>query len=134
MSHNIMAHIIFSSVQSLSRVWFFVIPWTIAYQTSLSFTDPRSLLKLFSTELVIPSNHLILYHPLLLTSTFLSIRVITNESVLHIRCQNIGISMIQCFSRYSATWRNMETVIFQKWKKNGSNKIMALINNKKTKQ
>ena len=53
----------FSSVQSLSRVWFFVTPWTAAHQASLSITNSRSLLKLESIELVMPSNHLILCYP-----------------------------------------------------------------------
>ena len=75
-----------SSVQSLSHVWLFVAPWTAARQASLSITNSRSSLKLMSIESVLPSNHLILCHPLfLLPSTFPSIRVFSNESVLHIR-------------------------------------------------
>ena len=75
----------FSSVQSLSHVWLFATPWTAAYQASLSITDSWSLLRLMSIKLVMPSNHLILCHPLLLLpSIFPSIRVISNESVLHI--------------------------------------------------
>ena len=75
-----------SSVQSLSHVQLFATPWTAACQASLSITDSRSLLKLFSIELVMPSNHLILCHPLLLLpSNFPSIRVFSNESVLCIR-------------------------------------------------
>ena len=69
----------FSSVQSLSRVQLFATPWTAACQASLSITNSRSLLKLMSIELVMPSNHLI---PL---SIVPSIRVFSNESVLHIR-------------------------------------------------
>ena len=76
----------FSSVQSLSRVWLFATPWTPARQASLSITNSRSLLKLMSIESVMPSNHLILCRPLLLPpSTFPSIRVFSNESVLCIR-------------------------------------------------
>ena len=61
-------------------------PWTIACQASLSMTKPQSLLKLMSIELVMPSNHLILYRSLLLLpSIFPSIKVFSNESVLHIR-------------------------------------------------
>ena len=76
----------FSSVQSLSRVWLFVTPWSAAHQASLSITNSQSLLKLMSTESVMPSNHLILCHPLLLPpSVFPSIRVFSNESVLWIR-------------------------------------------------
>ena len=75
-----------SSVQSLSPVWLFATPWTAARQTSPSITNSRSLLKLMSIELVIPSNHLILCSPLLLPpSNFPSIRVFPNESVLLIR-------------------------------------------------
>ena len=76
----------FSSVQSLSHVRLFVTPWTAACQASLSFTNSRSLLKLMSFELVMPSNHLILCRPLLLLpSIFPSIRVFSNESVFHSR-------------------------------------------------
>ena len=72
--------------QSLSRVRLFVTPWTAACQASLSITNSRSLVKLMSIESVMPSNHLILCHPLLLPpSLFPSIRVFSNESVLHIR-------------------------------------------------
>ena len=76
---------ILSSVQSLSCIRVFVIPLTTACQASLSLTNSRSLLKLLSIESVMPSNHLILYCPLLLLpSIFPSIRVFSNESVLHI--------------------------------------------------
>ena len=75
-----------SSVQSLSRVQLFVTPWTAAHQAFLSIANSWSLLKLMSIESVIPSNHLILCCPLLLMpSIFPSIRVFSNESVLHIR-------------------------------------------------
>ena len=68
-------------------------PWTAAHQASLFITNSRSLLKLKSIESVMPSNHLILYHPLLLLpSIFPSIGVFSNESVLHIRSPNIGES------------------------------------------
>ena len=74
------------SVQSLSHVPLFVTPWTAACQDSLSITNCWSLLKLTSIESVMPSNHLILCHPLLLPpSIFPSIRVFSNESVLPIR-------------------------------------------------
>ena len=73
-------------VQSISRVQLFVTPWTVAPQASLSFTIYWSLLKLMSTESVMPPNHLVLYHPLLLSpSIFPSIRVFSNELALHIR-------------------------------------------------
>ena len=69
-----------------SRVRPFATPWTAARQASLSITNSRSLLKLMPTELVMPSSHLILCHPLLLLPSILpGIRVFPNESVLHIR-------------------------------------------------
>ena len=76
----------FNSVQSLSRVQLFVTPWIAARQASLSISNSQSLLKLLSIKLVLPSNHLILCRPLLLSpSIFPSIRVFSNESVLCIR-------------------------------------------------
>ena len=70
-------------VQSLSHIWLFATPWTIAHQASLSFTVSWSLLKLTSIESVMPPNYLILCHPLLLLpSIFPSIRVFSNESIL----------------------------------------------------
>ena len=75
-----------SPIQSLSRVQLFVTPWTAACQASLSITNSQSLLKLMSIQSMMPSNHLILCHPLLLLPpVFLSIGVFSNESVLHIR-------------------------------------------------
>ena len=75
-----------SSVQALSQLQLFVIPWTAACQASLSITNSRSLLKLMSFESVMPSSHLILCCPLLLSpSIFPSIRVFSSESVLCIR-------------------------------------------------
>ena len=75
----------FSSVQSLSHVLLFATPRTAARQASLSITNSQSLPKLMSIELVMPSNHLILCHPLLLPSIFPSIRIFSNESALHIK-------------------------------------------------
>ena len=73
-------------MQSLSDVQLFVTPWTAACQSSLSITNFWSLFKLMPIELLMPSNHLILCSPLLLLpSVFLSIRVFSSESVLHIR-------------------------------------------------
>ena len=73
-------------VHSLSPVRLFVTPWTAAHQASLSITISQSLLKLMSIESVMPSNHLILCHLLLLLpSVFPSIRVFSSESVLCIR-------------------------------------------------
>ena len=75
----------FSGVQLLSCVRLFATPWTAALQASLSFTISQSLLKLMSIESVMPSNHLVLCHPLLLPSIFPGIRVFSNESALCIR-------------------------------------------------
>ena len=76
----------FSSVQLLSRVWLVVTPLIAAYQASLSITNSQSLLKLMSIELVMPTSHLILSHPLLLLPPIApSIRVFPKESVLCIR-------------------------------------------------
>ena len=78
--------LIFSSVQSLSPVQLFGIPWTAALQASLSSTNSQSVLKLMSIKSVMPSNHLILCHLLLLQPSISpSIRVFPNESVLLIR-------------------------------------------------
>ena len=78
--------ILFSSVQSLSRVQVFVTPWTAALQASLSITNSFSFLKLMSIKSVMPSNYLILCHFLLLLPSILpSIRVFSSEPVLHIR-------------------------------------------------
>ena len=75
-----------SSVQLLSRVRLLVTPWTTARQASLSIANAQSLLKLMSIESVMPSNHLILCHPLLLLPSISpSIRVFSNESALRIR-------------------------------------------------
>ena len=93
---------VYSSVQSLSHVRFFATPWTAAHQASLSITNSRSLLKLMSIELVMPSNHLILYRPLLLLpSIFPSIRVFSNESVFSIRWPKYWSFSISPFNEYS---------------------------------
>ena len=73
---------LFSSVQSLSYVQLFATPWTAAGQASLSITNSRSLLRLMSIESVMPSNHLILCHPLLLPPSIFPSIVFSNESVL----------------------------------------------------
>ena len=76
----------FSSVQSLSLVRLFVTPWTAACQASLSITSSQSLLKLMSIELVMPSSHLILCHPLLILPPIPPrVRVFSNESTLCMR-------------------------------------------------
>ena len=83
----------FSSLQSLSCVQLFATPWAVVYQTSLSSTNSWSLLKLMSIELVLPSNHLILCHPVLLPpSIFHSIRVFSNKSVFTSGAQSIEVS------------------------------------------
>ena len=83
-----------SSVPSLSHVQLFVTSWTTACQATLSITNSRSLLKLMSIESVLPSNNLILCHPLLLQpSIFPSIRIFSNESVLHIRWPKYWVSV-----------------------------------------
>ena len=78
--------ILFSSVQSLSHVRLFATPWTTAHQASLSITNSQGPLKLMSILSVMPSNHLILCHPRLLPpSIFPSIKLFSNELVLHVR-------------------------------------------------
>ena len=82
-----------SSVQSLSRVRFFVTPRTAARQVSLSITNSQSLLKLMSIEVVMPSNHLIFCHPLLLLPSFFpSIRVFSMSQFFPSDGQSIGVS------------------------------------------
>ena len=76
----------FIALRSPSRVWLFVTPWTAAHQASLSFTISQSLLRLMSTESIMPSNHLIFWCPFLfLPSFFTSTRVFSTESALRIR-------------------------------------------------
>ena len=85
---NLLDHwyVLFSSIQLLSRVWLFATPWTAVHQASLSITNSQSPPKPMSIVSVMPSNHLILYRPLLLLpSIFPSIRVFSNESALRIR-------------------------------------------------
>ena len=99
----------FSSVAQIQVTWkcgqhpssVFVTPWTAAHQTTLSITNSRSLLKLISIELVMPFNHLILCHPLLLPSIFPSIRVFCNESVLCIRWPKYWSFSISLSNEYS---------------------------------
>ena len=92
----------FSSVESFSCVRLFAASWTAACQASLSITSSWSLLKLMSIESVMPSNHLILCSPLLLLpSTFPSIRVFSNESVLHIRRPKFWSFSISPSNEYS---------------------------------
>ena len=80
------ASVQFSSVQSLSRVWLFVTPWTAACQASLSITNSGSLFKFMPIKSVMPSSHLILCRPLLLLPPIPpSIRIFSNESTLRMR-------------------------------------------------
>ena len=78
--------VLYCSPQLLSQIWLCENPWTAAHQASLSITNSQSLLKLMSIDSGMPSNHLILCYPLLLLpSIFPSMRVFSNESVLHVR-------------------------------------------------
>ena len=96
-------------VQSLRCVWLFATPWTAACQVSLPFTISQSLLKLMSIESVMPSNHLILFCPLLLRpSIFPSIRVFSNESALCIRQPKYWSFSVSPSNEYSG-------LIFQGW-------------------
>ena len=86
MSYFVFPPLMFSSVQSLSRIRLFATPWNAAHQASLSITNSRSSPKLMCIESVMPSSHLILCRPLLLLpSIFPSIRVFYNESTLPMR-------------------------------------------------
>ena len=122
-----------SSVQSFSHVLLFATPWTAAHQVSLSITNSQGLLKLISIESVMPSNHLILYCPLLLLpSIYTSISVFSNESVLPIRwpkywsfsftiCSNFGdqekkvCHCFHCFSIYLPEVMGPDSMIFVFW-------------------
>ena len=92
----LISNVRFSSVQSLSHVRLFATTWT-----SLSITKSQSLLKLMSTDSVMPSNHLILCCPFLLPSIFPSIRISSNGSVLHIRWPNYWNFSISPSNEYS---------------------------------
>ena len=89
----------FSSVTQSCSI--FVTPWTAARQASFFITNSQSILKLISIETVIPSNHLIPCHPLLPPSIFPSIRVFSNESVLHIRWPKYWSFSISPSNEYS---------------------------------
>ena len=112
------------SVQSLSRVWLFATPWTAADQASLSIINSRSLLKLMSIESVMPSNHRILCHPLLLlSSTFPSIRVFSNELALLIRWPKYWCFSISPSNEYSGLisfktdWFDLSAQVRMEWLK-----------------
>ena len=88
--------------KSISHVHLFATSWTAAREASLSITNSQNLLKLMSIKLVMSSNHLILYHPLLLLpSVFPSIRVFSNESALHIRWPKYWSFSISPSNEYS---------------------------------
>ena len=100
--HAFTEYILALSVQSFSHVHLFVTPWIAACQASLSITNSQSLLKLMSIKWVMPSNHLILCRSLcLLPSIFPSIRVFSNESVLHIRWPKYWSFSISPSNEYS---------------------------------
>ena len=116
-------------VQSLSHIRLFVTPWTVAHQASLSFTNTKSLLKLMFIESVMPSNHLVLCHPLLLLpSTFPSIKVFTTGSALQIRWPkywNVSISpsteyselvSLRLFATYYNTKKTLLVTVGVYWK------------------
>ena len=117
---SLVSILLFSSVQLLSCVRLFVTPWTAACQTSLSITNSWSLLKLTSVELVMPSNHLILCHPLLLLPSILpSIRVFSNESAIHIRWPKYWSFsyIISPFNEYSGLiFLGIDWVLSQTWR------------------
>ena len=96
--------------QLLNGVWLFATPWTAAHQASLSFTISWTLWKLTSIESVMPSNHLILCHPLLfLSSIFPSFRVFSNELALRIRWPRYWTSFyptLILFTKYLPDWIN----------------------------
>ena len=123
-SHVLYVQSFSQSVQSLSRVWLFATPWTAAHQAFLFLTNPWSLLKLISIESVMPSNHLILCRPLLLLSSiFPSIRVFSNEFILHIRwpkyCSfSFSISPSNEYSRltsFTTDWFELSTMTCPPW-------------------
>ena len=102
----------FSPVQLLSCIRLSATPWTAACQASLSITNSRSLLKLMSIELVMPSNHLILCRPLLLPpSIFPSIRVFSNESVL---CNQVA-KVLEFQLQYQSFQRIFRTHFLLDW-------------------
>ena len=99
--------VMLSSVQSLSRVWLFVTPWTAAYQASLSITNSQSLLKLMSIESVMPSSYLILCRPLLPASgSFPMSQLFAWGGQSNV----IGLKIEWIFA-YGTTWMNLEDIM-----------------------
>ena len=125
-----------SSVQSLSRVWLFVTPWTAAHQASLSVTKSRNPPKPVSIELVMPSSHLILCRRLLLLLPIPpSIRVFSSKSALYIKwpnCSfNFNISLSKEYSgliSFSIDWFDLLAVqeIFKSLLQHNSSKASIL--------
>ena len=116
----------FSSAQSLSRVQFFATPWIPAGQDSLSITNSRSSPKPMSIESEMPSNHLILCHPLfLLPSIFPSIRVFSNESALRIRWPKYWSFSISPSNKYSG----LISFILTGWISLRSNRLSRVFSN-----
>ena len=107
---NLCIQLVFSSVQSLSRVRLFATPWITARQVSLPITNSQSSLKLTSIESVMPSSHLILCHPLLLLPPIPpSIRVFSNELTLRMRGQSTGVSVLASFlPKNTQDWSHLE--------------------------
>ena len=108
-----------SSVQLLSHAWLFVAPWTAGCKASLSITNSQSLLKLISIESVMPSNHLIFCHPLLMPSIFPSIRVFSSESVLPLtwpKCWSFRFN-VSPSNEYSGliSFRMTGSIALQRW-------------------
>ena len=127
---------------SLSHVWLFVTPWTAACQASLSFTIFQSLLKLISIESMMPSNHLVLCHLLLLLlSIFPSIRIFSNKLALCIRCPKYWsfsfsispsneysglISFRIDWSKLLAVWRTLKSLLTPQFKSINSSVLSFL--------
>ena len=113
-----------AAVQSLSCVWLFSTPWTAAHQASLSFTISQSLLVIMSIESVMPSNHLILSHPLLLPSIFPTIRVFSNESAFCPRWPNMCVCVCVCVYVYTTYL----IYLFISWWHSGCFYILTMVN------
>ena len=94
----------FHSVQSLSLVWLFATPWIAVHRSSLSITNSWSLLKHMSIKSVMPSNHLILYGPLLLPLIFSSTKLFSNELILHISGLALQSELVFSKSEVSSGW------------------------------
>ena len=117
----------FSSVQSLSHVRLFVTPWIAARQASLSITNSQSSPRLKSIESVMPSSHLILYHPLLLLPPIPpSIRVFSNESALHMRWPKYWISASALFPpKKSQGWSPSECTGWTSLQSKGLSRVFS---------